>query len=141
MQPSVAMTSGLVARTTTGVISEFQTTWSANFTNVFSTVTPFMPNDANVTNASTIDPQLGGCIAYLPAASPMRGAGPDGTNIGADIRVQYQDGIATTTPYWRSDGTFAGCGAVIPGVNDDPATSCIGVHQRLHVGAAGCAWP
>jgi hypothetical protein len=54
---------------------------------------------------------------------------------------RHQGGLPTANPLWDpSTGAFP-CGAVIPGVNDDPAQSCIGVHQRLHVGQAGCALP
>ncbi|HTL35167.1 MAG TPA: hypothetical protein VL326_18695, partial [Kofleriaceae bacterium] len=138
---SVSLTAGLVVGTTIGVLEANQATWSVDYTNVWSAGTAFSPNDSHVTNASMIDPQIGICNVYLAPGSPMRGAGPNGTNIGADIRVQYRDGVATTDPYWRANGVFAGCGGVIAGLNDDPSTSCIGVHTRLHVGTAGCAWP
>ncbi len=124
-----------------GVVVTDQTSWSVTSSNMFGATVAYMPNDNHIASSTTIDPQLGSCQVYLPAGSPMLGAGPSGSAIGADIRTQTQDGMPTTTPYWRSDGTFAGCGAIVPGVNDDPATSCIGVHQRLNVGTNGCALP
>jgi hypothetical protein len=33
------------------------------------------------------------------------------------------------------------CGAVVAGLNDTPETSCIGVHERLHVDSADCPLP
>ena len=32
-------------------------------------------------------------------------------------------------------------GATVAGVNDNPARTCIGVHQRLNVNTNGCAFP
>jgi hypothetical protein len=141
MAASATAASALVVGSAAGVVSSNQTTWRVDHVNVFASGTAYTPNDSNVTNPSAIDPQLGGCRVYLPPASPMHGLGPAGGDVGADIRVLYRDGVATTEPYWRTDGMFAGCGAVIPGVNDDPTTSCIGVHQRLRVGTTDCPWP
>ena len=124
-----------------GIVSNDQSDWTVTSSNIFGATTAYMPNDSHVTASTTIDPQLGGCTVYVPVESPMRGAGPNGTTVGADIRTQFIDGAPTAIPFWSSDGTFAGCGAVIANVNDDPQTSCVGVHQRLHVGTAGCALP
>jgi hypothetical protein len=124
-----------------GISSANQTTWSVDHSNIFGAAQPYVPNDAHVTASTTIDPLLGGCEVYIPATSSMAMAGPSGTTIGADIRTLTLDGNPTTDPFWLADGTFAGCGAIVPGVNDDPATACIGVHQRLNVGSGGCALP
>jgi hypothetical protein len=130
------VTAALCVAGGTGISSANQTDWSIASSNVWLATSSYVPNDAHIATSTTVDPELGGCRIYLPPNSPMLGAGPNGTPIGADIRT-LQDG----RPYWRSDGTFAGCGAVVPGVNDDPATSCIGVHTRLNVGVNGCALP
>jgi hypothetical protein len=54
---------------------------------------------------------------------------------------RYQDGVLTTQRLWDpTTGAFP-CRAVVPGVNDDPARSCSGVHQRLHVNTPGCPFP
>ena len=50
--------------------------------------------------AVQIDPQLGGCLVYLPASSAMRGAGPNGTRIGAEVAYRYRDSVLTTLPLW-----------------------------------------
>ncbi len=31
--------------------------------------------------------------------------------------------------------------ALVPGINDDPSQSCVGIHERLRIGVAGCALP
>ena len=84
---------------------------------------------------------LGGCLVYIPADSPMRGAGPGGIDIGANVVYRYRDGVLTGLPLWDPQTGAFPCGAVVPGVNDDPATSCIGIHERLHVGTPDCALP
>lgn len=138
---SASLVAGLGLGAPNGVVVADQTDWSVAMTNIFGATLAFQPDDAHVMTSTTVDPQLGGCLVYLPPTSPMIGAGPNGTAIGADLRTQTLDGAATSTPYWTPSGPFAGCGAVVPGVNDDPSTSCIGVHQRLHVGSGGCAVP
>ncbi|MEM6990412.1 MAG: hypothetical protein AAF721_07945 [Myxococcota bacterium] len=81
------------------------------------------------------------CIAYVPADSNMVGLGENGDDIGASLLFRYHEGVLTDEPLWeRGTGRFP-CGAQVAGVNDDPATSCIGVHERLHVGTVGCPLP
>jgi len=103
---------------------------------------PVSPGEAQVDSSSReLDPMLGGCLVYVPDTSPMRGAGPDGTDIGANVVRRYEDGRLTSVRLWHPvTGRFP-CGAVVEGVNDDPATSCIGVHERLAVGTDGCPIP
>jgi hypothetical protein len=61
--------------------------------------------------------------------------------VGANVVFRYVEGVLTEEPLWRaSTGAFP-CGAIVAGVNDDPSQSCSGVHERLHVGTAGCALP
>jgi hypothetical protein len=92
----------------------------------------------------TSDPMLGGCTAYVPAASPMKGAGLDG-DIGANIVLRTVDGRQTSEPLWDpATGAFP-CGAVIPGgINDEavhPDATCASVHARLGVGGSSCPLP
>jgi hypothetical protein len=92
----------------------------------------------------TVDPQLGGCLVYVPDGSPMRAAGGGGADIGARIVNRYVDGTLTDEPLWDpTTGAFP-CGAIVEGVNDEathPGATCSTVHERLHVGAEGCALP
>src|SRR5262245_72438 len=52
-------------------------------------------SDPHYTHVTMRDPQLGGCIVYLPPGSPARGAGANGADIGANIINRYQDGVLT----------------------------------------------
>jgi hypothetical protein len=81
------------------------------------------------------------CIAYVPADSPMKGAGEQGDDIGANVLDRYENGVLTGVPLWDAQTGAFPCGAVIAGVNDDPETSCTGVHTRLHVNTPGCPLP
>jgi hypothetical protein len=90
------------------------------------------------------DAALDGCRVYVPDASPMRGAGAGGADIGARIVNRYVDGTLTDEPLWDpSTGAFP-CGATVDGVNDEatfPNATCSTVHERLNVGTNGCAIP
>lgn len=138
--PSAFVSAALATGGDDGILSQNQASWGVTSSNAVAT-NPYLPNDANVVGSTSIDPKLGNCEVYLPPGSPMIGAGPGGTSIGADIRFLTLDGTPTTARFWRADGTFTGCGAVVAGVNDDPSTACIGVHQRLNVGTPGCGLP
>ena len=81
------------------------------------------------------------CIAYMPAGSNMKGAGANGEDIGANILYRYVDGELTSEPLWDPESGAFPCGAVIEGVNDSPADSCIGLHERVHVATGGCPLP
>jgi hypothetical protein len=71
----------------------------------------------------------------------MKRAGKNGADIGANVLYRYENGVLTTQPLWDPvTGRFP-CGAVVEGVNSDPAISCIGVHQRLNVNTTGCPFP
>jgi hypothetical protein len=71
----------------------------------------------------------------------LRGAaGADG-DVGANVVYRYQDGVLTPQPLWDPlTGAFP-CGAIVPGINDDPSQSCSGAQQRFHVGTPDCALP
>jgi hypothetical protein len=94
------------------------------------------------TNSISTDPQMYdsstglGCIVYVPESSPIKAM-----NIGANIIYRSENGATTSTKLWdQTTGQFP-CGAVIAGINDNPSTSCIGVHERLNVGVNGCPIP
>jgi hypothetical protein len=118
--------------------------WTINYPNSFGNGTAFSPaaSDPNITNEQTIDPVLGSCYLWLPDASPLKGAGLAGADIGATILYRYVDGVLTTTKLWDDvTGEFPH-GAIIAGVNDIAGQSLFDVHERLHVGTAnGCAFP
>ncbi|HEX3695006.1 MAG TPA: DUF1565 domain-containing protein [Polyangia bacterium] len=101
----------------------------------------FVPNDTHVTDSLTVDPGLGACLVYLPAQSPLRGAGLGGIDVGASVLLRYENGLLTSTRLWDATTHAFPCGASIAGVNDDPTVACGGVHQRLAVGVPGCDLP
>jgi hypothetical protein len=71
----------------------------------------------------------------------MKGAGAGGADIGANVLRRYRDGVLTSERLWDATTGAFPCGTTVAGVNDDPARTCIGVHERLHVNANGCAFP
>ena len=116
--------------------------WSVHSSNAFGNDVGFEPTGVpELVNTTEIDPALGDCYVYLPAGSPMRSAASGGGDIGAQILYRYVDGTLTGLPLWHPITGVFPCGSVVAGVNDDPDTSCIGVHRRLHVGTAGCPLP
>ncbi len=127
---------------TAGFQSSGETDWAFDHCATANGAGPaFVPDDAHVTAPVAIDPALGSCLVYLPASSPLRGMGTGARDIGASILCRYENGLLTATPLWdRGSGAFP-CGAVVAGVNDDPAQSCIGVHERLAVASPGCPLP
>ena len=140
-QASATVIAALGDGTATGIVSTNQTSWSVDHSNMIASGAAYNPNDSHVTNSASVNPMLGGCDVYIPATSPMATAGPSGTSIGADIRTQSLNEAPTAMPFWNADGSWAACGAIVPGVNDEPTTSCIGVGARLHVGSGGCPVP
>ncbi|HSZ84140.1 MAG TPA: hypothetical protein VLA14_17770 [Polyangia bacterium] len=118
--------------------------WAFDRCDAFGPAMTFAPRDGHVTSALEIDPQLGGCLVYVPAASPLKAASDGGTgSAGADIVDEYVNGQLTSTKLWdQATGAFP-CGATVAGLNDAALVdvSCVGVAARLHVGAMGCAIP
>lgn len=51
------------------------------------------------TNDRATDPQLK-YIARIESGSPCAGGGESGSNCGADLSLQYKDGVKTGTPLW-----------------------------------------
>lgn len=74
-----------------------------------------------------------GALIWIPAASNMRGAGSNGSDIGASVRYRYENGILTNQPLWNPTTRQFPCGAIVPGVNDIRGQSCFDVHERLNV--------
>lgn len=100
----------------------------------------FSPDDQRV-QLPVAAPDDDACLAYLGPESALRGAaGADG-DVGANVVYRYHDGTLTHEPLWDPvTGAFP-CGAIVPGINDDPSQSCSGVHERFRVGTPDCALP
>jgi hypothetical protein len=119
--------------------------WSFDHCDAMSdggTLTDYVPDDVHVTSKVTATPALGGCLVYLPSGSVLKEAGTGAQDVGANVIYRYgdDDQLSLTRLWDGTTGAFP-CGAVAPGVNDDPMTSCVGVHQRVHVGTADCPLP
>ena len=125
-----------------GISVTGQSDWSLNYVNVFNFTnnTPAL-NDSHITHSSTTDPALGACYAWIPDASPMKGAGLGGADIGANVLYRYQDGALSSTPLWDTTTGAFPCGAVVTGVNDNTANNCTGIPARFHINQGGCSFP
>jgi MYXO-CTERM domain-containing protein len=123
------------------ILPEIQT-WQVESSNVFQSGTALRPEtDARWVGPTSEDPELGNCRVYIPDASPMKGAGKDNADIGANVLYRYVDGVLTDEPLWDPETGAFPCGAVIAGVNDVAGSSCFDVHERLNVNRNGCAFP
>lgn len=139
--PSSFSDNSLFIGSPTGARWESNETGSINHPNFFGNSTNVTPQDGRTTNIHTVNPQMGGCYVYLPDASPLRGLGAGGANIGAMILYRTIDGALTSQPLWnQTTGAFP-CGATVAGFTDTAGNSCINVHERLHVNTADCPFP
>jgi hypothetical protein len=111
--------------------------------------------DPHIIAEQVVDPQMGNCRVYLPAGSPMRGAGESGTNIGAETIYAYETGVLNTAKkLWNTadGGRFALKGVTVAGTNPTfnaltPLTnadvntvseSLNDIHLRLGIMSPGC---
>ena len=125
----------------TGIGLYKQSDWAVDHAVVFGSAVPFAPaGGARFSNARTQDPQLGTCKVWIPEGSPLKRAGTNGKDIGANILYRYQDGQLTDQPLWGPDGSFPH-GAIVPGVNDIPGKSLFDIQDRLHVNKNSCNFP
>ena len=99
---------------------------------------PYEPEDV-MEELSQVDPEMGSCIVFIPQSSPMKGAGKNGEDIGANILKRYEEGVLTNQSLWDPDTGAFPCGAIVSGLNDVSSSSCFDVHKRLNVNANGCA--
>jgi hypothetical protein len=120
-----------------------QSGFAIGYANAYGNAINFNPSasDARITNESLSNPQLGACKVFIPASSPLKGAGKNGADVGANVLYRYVNGTLTTQPLWAATTGQFPCGAVVAGVNDVAGTSCRNVHQRLNVDANGCTLP
>lgn len=127
---------------TYGIRVQEQDSWNIDYSNANNNGSAnYSPKDGNVANSTQVDVQLGTCYAWIPDSSPMKGAGKNGTDIGANILYRYEGGKLTDIPLWDPvTGKFP-CGSIVAGVNDIAGSSCFDVHKRLNVNANGCSFP
>ncbi len=123
------------------VTSQIQT-WEVDSLNSFKNLRNYNPSsDTSWGIHKTVDPLLGSCLVWIPDSSPMKGAGINGKDIGANILYRYENGLLTTLPLWNpSTGEFPH-GAIVKGINDVLGQSLFDVHKRLNVNSNGCSFP
>jgi hypothetical protein len=107
--------------------------WSINYCNAYNNGQGnyYPPSHPNLTYSRTTNPQFGSARVYVPLGSPMKGAGQDGADIGANIIFRYKDGALTGQPLWDQTGQFPH-GALVAGLNDN-TSSLANVNTRLGV--------
>lgn len=139
--------SSSVSATGVSVSTANYASWAIDYANVFNYTTPYSPaSDEDLTNASTTDPEMGTCIAWIPDSTPMKGAGLSGADLGANVLLAYEGGVLGADPLWKEtgggdDGDFVGCGTVAVGVNDVAGSSCLDADARLNINQGGCSFP
>jgi hypothetical protein len=122
------------------VINTSGNTFSFDHDNNVGNATTYSPN-LNITNANSANPAFGSCYLWVPDASPLKGAGTNGSDIGANILFAYSGGNLTNAKLWNADGSFVGRGAIVLGLNDVAGSSLFDIQNRLNVNKNGCALP
>jgi hypothetical protein len=119
------------------------TSWLIDHPNSYGSGTPYTPPSATeYANKTTTNPAMGACYLWVPAASPMKGTGVGGADIGATILYQLQNGSPTSTKLWNtSTGAPLFAGAIVAGLNDVAGTSLLNIASRLNINQNGCAFP
>ena len=104
-------------------------------------LSPTISSNYTKVSSSYSDSNLGSCKVFIPDNSPMKRAGKNGADIGANVLYRYENGGLTDKPLWDpSSGEFT-CGAKVAGVNDIAGSSCFDVHKRLNVNTNNCSFP
>lgn len=132
---------GALAGTAHVVVNTAGNAFRYDHDNTFSNATAYNPN-SNITNPNTIKPTFGSCYLWVPDASPLKGAGSNSSDIGANIIFQYSGGVLTSNPLWDSTtGTPLFKGAIVAGLNDVPGSSLFDIANRLNINQNGCTFP
>lgn len=122
-----------VSATGNGFIEQGFLDWSFDHCNAWGVSPTYSPMDSHVKNSLQINPQMGTNIVNIPATSPMKGAGLNGTDIGANLIYRYENGVLTGTPLWDTVTRAFPHGAIVPGMNDLAGESAFDVHTRLGI--------
>jgi len=135
-----------------GISCASQKSWRIERSNAFGNDANWNVGESSISDASGYVQQSlqkdagavglgsGECLMWIPAGSPMKGAGTSGRDIGATIRNRYQNGTLTSTPLWNTTSGAFPCGAIVAGVNDG-SIACSNLHRRLNVNTNGCRFP
>ncbi len=137
---SFTLTNALVKdyTSTYGIVASGQSSWNIGYTDSYNNWSGFQPT-SNVTNSmSTAPTNLNGCVAFVPAASNLHGAGVAGADIGANVLYAYEGGTLTNKPLWSGiTKKWQFAGAVVAGVND--TVGLANIETRLHPNCT--SWP
>lgn len=99
--------------------------------------------DQTFSNNTSVAPGYGTCKGlWVPSGAPGKGAGTNGTDIGANILYRTVNGVLTTVPLWDKDtGEFPHGAFTQDGVNHVAGNSLYDIHERLNVNRNGCFFP
>ncbi|MGE3978478.1 MAG: hypothetical protein AB7F94_12945 [Nitrospira sp.] len=111
--------------------------YSYNNGRAFSPGTP-----GNWGSTHTGSPGFGACKMWIPAGSPLKGAGTGGSDIGATILYRYVNGVLTSAPLWDpATGEFPHGASDLDETNRVSGQSLFDIHTRLNVDTGGCSFP
>jgi hypothetical protein len=81
-----------------------------------------------------VNPGLEGPFIWVSEDSPLKGAGYNKDDIGANIIYRYENGKLTSEPLWNLETGAFPCGAILEGINNDGG--CSSIHERLGITAS-----
>ena len=142
---SIFLTNTVVVGSGKGVAVSLNThsgnwSWKVDHLNIYNFRSDFSPALEKLLAVTHVNPSLGTCYLWLPDNSPLKTAGINGADIGANVLYRYENGTLTSLALWSKDGDFPH-GAVVPGLNDAPGNSLIGLKDRLNINRNGCSFP
>jgi hypothetical protein len=118
-------------------------TWSIKYSNSYGNsgwgnYTPRTPS-TYISNSLSSNALLGDSKVVIPPSTPMKGAGQNSEDIGANIVYRYQGGVLTSQKLWDATTGEFPHGAFIAGLNDVAGSSLFDVNKRLNVKVTGSA--
>ena len=135
---SLALSNGGIGLNVTPQIQ----TWAITSSNSYANSLNYYPKSTTgFVNPKSVDASLGSCRVWIPDSSPMKKAGTNRSDIGANILYRYQNGVLTNIPLWnKTTGAFP-YGALVSGLNNIAGQSLFDVHKRLNINTNGCSYP
>jgi hypothetical protein len=118
-------------------------TWSGDKNRSHLNGTLYSPSHpSNWGDTRTGDPGLGTCKLWIPAGAWVKGAGTNGSDIGANILYRYVNGVLTNTPLWDPrTGEFPHGEDDLDETNNVAGQSLKDFHLRVNVNTGGCLFP
>lgn len=123
------------------VVNTASNTFSFDHDVSYNNAVAYSPS-INIASPISSDPGFGNCVLWVPAASPLKGAGTGGSDIGANVLYEYNGGTLSNTPLWNSStGAALFAGATVTGLNNVSGASLFDVQNRLNINTNGCSFP